>query len=101
MSDESGDDFDDLILMMTRECADFLKNLTGLADWARLLGLDGCITEQCIDADLQNSGNLSQAVGSECNVTPFPSGVRLLGDAKLVGDLCLAESLGFTGGVKA
>lgn len=85
------DDAENVLLLMTREFAQRLKDTPGLADGtsAPLAGL--FLAEQILHRHFQNGGELDQVFGLERRVTAFPSGVALLSDAELVSQLRLGE----------
>jgi len=100
LSDESLDDFGNLLLLAAWQFADGLENAPCFAG-GTAAALLGRLAEKKLDRDVQSGSDFFNLLGTERDRVSFPYRVSLLSDAEPFRYLCLGESSRFTSGVQS
>jgi hypothetical protein len=87
--DEGLDDFDDLVLLRTREASDLLEGTLGFADGAWAAIRERRDAEELLDGAAKDLCHLGQDVGAGGLIAVLPEGHVLLGFADELGELDL------------
>ena len=74
------------------QLADALENLTGLARWTRTAFGSDLFAEQLVGGGAEHISEFGEIIRPQGRGASFPSGVSLLGNAELLGNLYLRES---------
>ncbi len=100
LSNESLDDFGNLLLLAAWQFADGLENAPCFAGWPAT-ALLGRLAEKKLDRDVQSGSDFFDLLRAQRDGVSFPYCISLLGDAQPFRHLSLGESSSFTGSVQS